>query len=54
MEIVKKIIEGEMPPETVTERDPTTRRQKVEKDRLGTKKKFVARSHRFVLMGISE
>jgi hypothetical protein len=44
LEIVKKIVEQEISTETVTERDPEARRQKVEEDLLGTKKKFSASS----------
>ena len=54
LEIVKKIAEVEIPPEATTERDPKPGRQKLEKDLLGTKKKFKVSSLRSSRMELTE
>ncbi len=54
LEIVKKIVAEEIPPDATTERDPEANRKKVEKDLLGTKKKFAASSRTSSQLELSE
>jgi hypothetical protein len=54
LEIVKKIVGEEIPPDATTEREPKTKRQKIEKDLLGNKKKFAASSRRSSQLELSE
>lgn len=44
LEIVKKIVEQEILPETIRERPPIRREKKSEKDRLATQKQAIAGS----------
>jgi len=41
LEIVKKIVEEEIPPETISERPPIRRKNKSQKDRLAIKKQAI-------------
>ena len=54
LKIVKKIIGEEIPPETVTKQGPKTRRKQLEKDSVGTKKKFAANFQRSLQMELPE
>jgi hypothetical protein len=42
LEIVTKLVEEEIPPETITESTPISRRKKSQKDRLATKRQAIA------------
>jgi hypothetical protein len=54
LEIVKKIIEEKIPPEATTELGPNNRRQKAEKDHLGTKRKLSVSSPRTAQVELSK
>jgi hypothetical protein len=42
LEIVKQIVEEEIPPETMTESTPISGKKKSQKDRLATKRQAIA------------
>ena len=54
LEIVRKIVEEEIPPETITERAPIGRKKKSQKDRLAAQKQANASSRRPSWMGAAK
>ena len=54
LEIVKKIVEEEIPPETITEHSPISRKKQSQKDRLATKKQAIASYGRFSEIEVSK
>jgi hypothetical protein len=54
LEIIKQIVQEEIPQETITERTPISRKKQSQKDRLATKKQAIASYRRFSGIGVSK
>ncbi len=54
LEIVKKIVEEEIPPKTITERAPISRKNKSQKDRLATPRQPIASYRRTTEIEVSK